>query len=233
MFMRNSKRLYIKLVAVFSLLLTRFVDSAEEDDQQALKIVGSRVVQTQTEHWGPELDSEVPKVELKDTDGTKRSVDDLRGNKKGLLLFFCIQLTNHRDVLLSDVQERLEQFADDGFAVVAVTDEEVEENKEHKKALKLEYPLLSDHDLEGAQKFDVLVLNNQNEEKIVPGVVVINSDNKVIFAQEFETLIIHSDHADGSYSNHYIHRPSVEEILKSLPRLSTESKIDTESAIKE
>ena len=233
MFRRSSRKLYIAFVLIFSLLLTRFVDSAEEDDQRALKIVGSRVVQTQTEHWGPELDSEIPKVELEGTDGTKRTVGDLRRNKKGLLLFFCIQLTNHRDVLLSDVQEHLDQFADDGFAVVAVTDEEVEENKEHKKSLKLEYPLLSDHDLEGAQKFDVLVLNNQNEEKIVPGVVVINSVNKVIFAQEFETLIIHSDHADGSYSNHYVHRPSIEDILESLPKLSTESKLDADSAIKE
>ena len=221
------------IVVTFFLLLTRFVDADAQDHQQGLEIVGSRVVQTSSEHWGPDLDSEAPEVELKDTDGKSRTITDLRGNKEGLLIFFCVQLSNHRDVLLSDMQAHFEQFADEGFAIVAVTAEEVEENKEHKKALKLEYPLLSDHDLAGAQKFEVVVLNPQNEEKVVPGVILVNSDSEVIFRQKFETLIIHSDHADGSYSNHYVHEPAVEEILQLLPKLSTESTLEKDSAIEE
>ena len=221
------------IVVTFFLLLTRFVNVDAQDHPQGLEIVGSRVVQTSSEHWGPDLNSDAPEIEFKDTDGKNRTITDLRGNKEGLLMFFCVQVSNHRDVLLADMQEHIEQFADEGFAIVAVTAEEVEENMEHKKALKLEYPLLSDHNLEGAQKFDIVVLNPQKEKTIKPGVVLIDADNKVIFRQQFDTLIIHSDHSDGSYSNHYVHEPSVKEILQSLPKLPTESTLEKDSAIED
>lgn len=38
--------------------------------------------------WGPEVGTDFPDLEVKDTEGNDRSVDDLRGESKGLLIFF-------------------------------------------------------------------------------------------------------------------------------------------------
>ncbi|MXX94079.1 MAG: redoxin domain-containing protein [Gammaproteobacteria bacterium] len=86
------------------------------------------------------MGSEAPSVELRDTDGIKRTIADLRGEKKGLLLFFCntrrifANSDDHPclDGLLSDMQEHFEQFDNAGFAIVAVINDTVEENKTQK-----------------------------------------------------------------------------------------------------
>ena len=39
--------------------------------------------------WGPEIGSELPDLAVKDTDGKDRTLDDLRGESKGLLIFFA------------------------------------------------------------------------------------------------------------------------------------------------
>jgi len=206
MLLRSIDKFCITFIVVVFLLPPLVANSDEQEDQ-----------------WGPEIGSDAPSIDLVDAEGKKRTINDLRGDDEGLLLFFCSQTSNYRDVLLPDMQEHFELFVDDGFAIVAITNDEVEANKEQKKLFKLEYPLLFDHDLEGAKKYDVLVLNIKNEETIIPGVVLIDSDNKVTFTKEFESIIMHSDHADGSYSNRYFHEPSVGEILKSLLTLSTDS----------
>lgn len=209
MLLRSMDKFCITFIVVVFLLLPLVVNSDEQEDQ-----------------WGPEIGSDAPSIDLEDAEGKTRTINDLRGDEERLLLFFCSKYSNYRDVLLSDLQEHFQRLVDDGFAIVAVTNDEVEENNERKKLRKLEYPLLSDHDLEGAKKYDVLVLNIKNEETIIPGVVLIDSDNKVTFTKEFESIIMHSDHADGSYSNRYFHEPSVGEILKSLLTLSTDSTHD-------
>ena len=40
------------------------------------------------EAWGPDVGSDFPDLEVKDTEGNDRTVDDLRGESKGLLIFF-------------------------------------------------------------------------------------------------------------------------------------------------
>lgn len=40
------------------------------------------------ENWGPDVGSDFPELAVKDTEGNDRSVDDLRGENKGLLIFF-------------------------------------------------------------------------------------------------------------------------------------------------
>ena len=40
------------------------------------------------ENWGPDVGSDFPELAVKDTEGKDRSVDDLRGENKGLLIFF-------------------------------------------------------------------------------------------------------------------------------------------------
>lgn len=209
MLLRSMDNFCITFIVAVFLLLPLVVNSDEQEDQ-----------------WGPEIGSDAPSIDLEDAKGKTRMINDLRGDEERLLLFFCSKYSNYRDVLLSDLQEHFQPLVDDGFAIVAITNDEVEENNERKKLLKLEYPLLSDHDLEGAKKYDVLVLNIKNEETIIPGVVLIDSENKVTFTKEFESIIMHSDHADGSYSNRYFHEPSVGEILKSLLMLSTDSTHD-------
>lgn len=209
MLLRSTDKFCITIIVVVFLLPPLVVNSDEQEDQ-----------------WGPEIGSDAPSIDLVDAEGNKRTINDLRGDEEGLLLFFCSQTSNYRDVLLSDLQEHYQRLVDEGFAIVAITNDEVEENNERKKLLKLEYPLLSDHNLEGVKKYDVLVLNIKNEETIIPGVVLIDSDNKVTFTKEFKSIIMHSDHTDGSYSNRYFHEPSIGEILKSLLTLSTDSTHD-------
>lgn len=41
------------------------------------------------DNWGPAVGSELPDLAVKDTKGTDRTVDDLRGESKGLLIFFA------------------------------------------------------------------------------------------------------------------------------------------------
>ncbi len=213
MLLRSIHKFCNTFVVVVFLMLTLFVNSDEQQDQ---------------DQWGPEIGSDAPSIDLKDAAGKKRTINDLRGDKEGLLLFFCSQWSNYRDLLLSDMQEHFERFVDEGLAIVAINHDEVKDNKEYEKSLELEYPLLSDHNLEVAKKFDTVILDIQNEETIIPGVVLIDSDNKVIFKKEFKALIIHSDHVDGSFSNSYFHEPSVEEIWKSLLTLSTDSTHDND-----
>ena len=131
------------------------------------------------------------------------------------------------------MQEYFREFAESGFAIVAITNDKIEENEKHKEALKLEFPLLSDHNLEHAEKFDFVVLTPQNEERTIPGVVLIDADNKVKFTQKFATLRKHYDSADGSSSNDYIHIPSVYEVLKSLTKSPSESTLDQDSTNEE
>lgn len=38
--------------------------------------------------WGPDIGSELPDLVVKDTQGNDRTVEDLRGESKGLLIFF-------------------------------------------------------------------------------------------------------------------------------------------------
>ncbi len=40
------------------------------------------------DNWGPDVGSELPDLAVKDTEGSDRTVDDLRGESKGLLIFF-------------------------------------------------------------------------------------------------------------------------------------------------
>ncbi|MCY3540459.1 MAG: redoxin domain-containing protein [Gammaproteobacteria bacterium] len=216
MFPRRVGIFCISVAVVLFLQKTPFAETEEQEDL-----------------WGPEIGSEAPTIDLEDTDGKNKTIADLRGDKEGLLVFFCDHRNGFRDQLLSDMQELFEQFAEGGFAIVAITKDEIKANKKNKRSLKLKYPLLSDHQLEGARKFGVVFLDKQEEEKINPGVVLIDSDNKVILAQKFSTLQIHYDHVGGSYSNEYFHEPSVEEILQSLLKLPTESKLDKDSDVEE
>lgn len=41
------------------------------------------------DNWGPDVGSELPEIAVKDTEGKDRTVDDLRGESKGLLIFFA------------------------------------------------------------------------------------------------------------------------------------------------
>ncbi|MCY4142510.1 MAG: hypothetical protein OXG08_02325 [Gammaproteobacteria bacterium] len=45
------------------------------------------------DNWGPEVGSTLPELTVKDTEGEAKSVDDLIGDKQGLLVFF-VRTTN-------------------------------------------------------------------------------------------------------------------------------------------
>ena len=59
------------LFAVAALLLTSAVLGEEYQDT-----------------WGPDVGTDFPDLEVKDTEGNDRSVEDLRGESQGLLIFF-------------------------------------------------------------------------------------------------------------------------------------------------
>lgn len=49
---------------------------------------GTMQAQEYQDQWGPEIGSEVPTIAVKDTNGETQTIDDLRGESKGLLFFF-------------------------------------------------------------------------------------------------------------------------------------------------
>ena len=208
-------RIHVALVLL--LLLSQFAQSEEQEKA-----------------WGPEIGSIAPSIDLQDTDGKKPTMDDLRGSKDGLLLFFCTPFSSHLDGVLSDLQEHVEQFGENGFAIVAITKHRVRTNRKHKKSFELKFPLLSDRNLKGSQKFDVVDSKTQRKKTILPGVVLINSDNTVVFTQEMEDFSMHYDSGIGNpRPMEYGQEPSVGEILKSLPKLPTKSILDEDSAVDE
>lgn len=40
------------------------------------------------DEWGPEVGSELPELTVKDTEGKDRTLEDLTGDNKGIVLFF-------------------------------------------------------------------------------------------------------------------------------------------------
>ncbi|MXZ43425.1 MAG: hypothetical protein F4Z01_00345 [Gammaproteobacteria bacterium] len=53
-----------------------------------LLLTGAVLGEEYEEKWGPEVGSDFPELAVKDTEGNDRSVDELRGENKGLLIFF-------------------------------------------------------------------------------------------------------------------------------------------------
>ena len=54
-----------------------------------LLLAGAVLGEEYEDKWGPDVGSDLPDITVKDTEGNDRSVDDLRGESKGLLLFFA------------------------------------------------------------------------------------------------------------------------------------------------
>lgn len=40
------------------------------------------------DEWGPEVGSDLPELTVKDTEGNDRTLEDLTGDNKGIVLFF-------------------------------------------------------------------------------------------------------------------------------------------------
>ena len=53
-----------------------------------LLLTGAVLSEEYQDDWGPEIGSDFPDLAVKDTEGNERSVDDLRGENEGLLIFF-------------------------------------------------------------------------------------------------------------------------------------------------
>lgn len=53
-----------------------------------LLFTGAVLGEENQETWGPDVGSDLPGLAVKDTEGNDRTVDDLRGESKGLLIFF-------------------------------------------------------------------------------------------------------------------------------------------------
>ena len=53
-----------------------------------LLLTGAVLGEEYQDTWGPDVGTDFPDLVVKDTDGDDRSVDDLRGDSKGLLIFF-------------------------------------------------------------------------------------------------------------------------------------------------
>lgn len=53
-----------------------------------LLLTGAVFSEDYQDTWGPDIGSMLPDLTVKDTDGKDRSIDDLRGESKGLLIFF-------------------------------------------------------------------------------------------------------------------------------------------------
>lgn len=54
-----------------------------------LLLVGSAPIAIDDPDWGPDLDTEIPDLDVKNTDGDEQTIEDLRGESKGILLFFA------------------------------------------------------------------------------------------------------------------------------------------------
>ncbi|MCY3541572.1 MAG: hypothetical protein OXH31_06660 [Gammaproteobacteria bacterium] len=53
-----------------------------------LLFAGAIVGEEYQDTWGPDVGSDLPELTVKDTEGNDRTVVDLRGESKGLLIFF-------------------------------------------------------------------------------------------------------------------------------------------------
>ena len=53
-----------------------------------LLFAGAVLSEEYQDTWGPDIGSDVPDLSVKDTEGNDQSIDDLRGESKGLLIFF-------------------------------------------------------------------------------------------------------------------------------------------------
>ncbi|MXX94081.1 MAG: redoxin domain-containing protein [Gammaproteobacteria bacterium] len=216
MLLRSTNKYCITL-AVVMFLLPLFAESDEQKDQ-----------------WGPEIGSEVPSVDLEDAQGKKRTIKDLRGEKEWLLLFFCFG-EPYDSQLLANLQEKIEEFHEAGIAVAVVFDQTFYESSEHKSLENLKFSLLSDNEFEARKNFG-LYKRKQKEDGswkrvFSPIVLMIDSENKVAFKQELLLLLVHADGFDGTYETDHDYEPSLEEILKSLLRLTNKSKPDKETVI--
>ena len=54
-----------------------------------LLLVGSAPITVYDPDWGPDIGTEIPDLDVKNTDGDEQTIEDLRGESKGILLFFA------------------------------------------------------------------------------------------------------------------------------------------------
>ena len=71
MFLKHPIKLCTSVLLVSILMLSAPVNSDEYQDQ-----------------WGPDVGTEAPEIDVQNTEGEKQTIDNLRGDSKGLILFF-------------------------------------------------------------------------------------------------------------------------------------------------
>ena len=182
----------------------------------------------QEKEWGLELGSEIPELEVKNIDGDELTIDDLRGESKGLLLFFCTTMEPHRTDLLSDLQENIENFRELGFEVAAISYDEVNEISDDSNPDNLDYPILSDSEFITARAFGIYIEEREEDDPIGLSVFLVDPVNNVAFKETFALTLFQSDKPDGAYHlfNKPLYEPSLEELLHSLEEFTSATDLD-------
>ena len=117
------------------------------------------------------------------------------------------------------MQDKLEGFAEAGFAVAAITYDSVEQNAKFKAAEDLEYPLLSDQGFNSVKNYGILNETHKEGDFAYgvghPGIVLIDPDNQIIMKR-----------AEEKYST----RPSMEELLQAALDWTDQSTMEKDSS---
>ncbi|MFJ8182327.1 peroxiredoxin [Streptomyces sp. NPDC096105] len=87
---------------------------------------------------------QAPDFELKDNHGTPVRLSDFRGQKNVVLLFYPFAFTGVCTGELSEIRDRLEQFAERDAEVLAVSNDSIHTLRVFGEQEDLPFPLLSD-----------------------------------------------------------------------------------------
>ena len=185
----------------------------------------------QETEWGLEVGSEIPELVLKNVDGDELTIDDLRGESKGLLLFFCTTMEPHRTDFLSDLQEDIERFRESGFEVAAISDYEINDTSEDSNPDNLDYAILSDKEFSTARAFGIFNEEFVERDPIGLSVFLIDSDDKVAFKDHFELVVASSNIPPGAFHllGKPLYKPSLEKLLNSLEDATSASDLDSDT----
>ncbi|MCY3540460.1 MAG: redoxin domain-containing protein [Gammaproteobacteria bacterium] len=185
----------------------------------------------QEREWGLEVGSEIPELSVKNIDGDELTIDDLRGESKGLLLFFCTTMEPHRTDFLLDLQEDIERFRQLGLEVAAISYNQVDKTSDDSNPDNLDYAILSDQEFSTARAFEIFMEERPEDDPIGLSVFLIDPNDKVAFKEVFALKFAESDKPAGAYHlfNKPLYEPSLEELLNSLEDATLASNQDTDT----
>jgi peroxiredoxin len=97
-----------------------------------------------------------PDFSLQDTAGNERSLYELLGDKKGVLLFFPLAFSSTCTEEMCTMRDNMKLYNALNAVVIGISIDSFFTLKEYKKANNLNFPLLSDFNREVAKTYGVL-----------------------------------------------------------------------------